>query len=305
MSKAIGSYPKIYNLGHQALANLFSGPVIVEEKVDGSQFSFGKGLDGTLHARSKNQEILSENMFDRAMATVRELAPLLTPGWTYRGEYLRSPHHNTLTYDRVPAKHIILFDIEDSTGRWLSPGEKAVQAARLGLEVVPTLFTGRVKSAEDVKGYLTRTSILGGQKIEGVVLKPEDYNLWGRDAKVLMGKFVREEFKEKNMSSWRRDNPTQGDILTTIAAKYKCEPRWLKAVQHLRDDGKLECSPRDIGALMRAIPEDIEGECADEIKGLLWQWAWPHIRRHVTHGLPEWYKERLLEQQFAKDGVGQ
>ena len=33
-------YPKIYNLGNVALKNLLDGEVIVEEKVDGSQFSF-------------------------------------------------------------------------------------------------------------------------------------------------------------------------------------------------------------------------------------------------------------------------
>lgn len=38
---ALNSYPKVYALGHPALAGLFDGPVIVQEKVDGSQFSFG------------------------------------------------------------------------------------------------------------------------------------------------------------------------------------------------------------------------------------------------------------------------
>src|SRR5712672_2755316 len=35
------SYPSIYNLGHKAIQDLLTGPVLVEEKVDGSQFSFG------------------------------------------------------------------------------------------------------------------------------------------------------------------------------------------------------------------------------------------------------------------------
>ena len=37
----ISSYPKIYSLGHAAILDLLDGRVIVEEKVDGSQFSFG------------------------------------------------------------------------------------------------------------------------------------------------------------------------------------------------------------------------------------------------------------------------
>jgi len=35
----LGSYPSIYNLGHRYLGDLLDGPVVVEEKVDGSQFS--------------------------------------------------------------------------------------------------------------------------------------------------------------------------------------------------------------------------------------------------------------------------
>jgi len=36
-----GHYCQIYNLGHRAIADLLRGPVIIEEKIDGSQFSFG------------------------------------------------------------------------------------------------------------------------------------------------------------------------------------------------------------------------------------------------------------------------
>ena len=37
----IHSYPSIYALGHKAVADIFNEPVLVEEKVDGSQFGFG------------------------------------------------------------------------------------------------------------------------------------------------------------------------------------------------------------------------------------------------------------------------
>lgn len=35
------SYPSSFAIGHRALKELLYDPVIVEEKVDGSQFSFG------------------------------------------------------------------------------------------------------------------------------------------------------------------------------------------------------------------------------------------------------------------------
>jgi hypothetical protein len=50
------SYPSIYNLGHRALTDLFSGGlVLVQEKVDGSQFSFGL-IDGVVRFRSKGRK---------------------------------------------------------------------------------------------------------------------------------------------------------------------------------------------------------------------------------------------------------
>jgi hypothetical protein len=39
-------------------------------------------------------------------------------------------------------------------------------------------------------------------------------------------------------------------------------------------------------------------ECAEEIRDRLYRFAWPHIRRKVTAGLPEWYKAELLRRQF-------
>lgn len=47
---------------------------------------------------------------------------------------------------------------------------------------------------------------------------------------------------------------------------------------------------------------DIEKECKDEILADIWSWAWPHLRRRVAHGIPEWWKERLLEKQFEAKG---
>ena len=70
---------------------------------------------------------------------------------------------------------------------------------------------------------------------------------------------------------------------------------------HLKEAGKLEGDPRDIGALMKEVPEDVLKECQAEITADLFKWAWPHLRRTLTHGLPEWYKEELLKKQFENE----
>jgi hypothetical protein len=306
------SYSSIYNLGHRAVADLLKVPVYVEEKVDGSQFSFGlfatseldqqKGADAfQLRVRSKGCEMIveaPEKMFSFAVETVKCLRDVLHPGWTYRCEYLRAPKHNALVYNRIPAQHLIVFDIEIGDCTFLPYNDKKAEADRLGLETVPLLFAGTIDHIDHFRSFLQFDSILGGQKVEGVVIKPIDYNLFGVDKKVLMGKFVSEAFKEVHSHMWKADNPTTGDIVARLGADYGTAARWNKAIQHLSEQGLITDSPQDIGALMKEIPTDVKRECEEEIKEKLFTFAWPHIARMTTRGFPEFYKDRLLRKQF-------
>jgi hypothetical protein len=295
------SYPSIYALGHRAIADLLNGPVLVEEKIDGSQFSFCITEEGEIKVRSKGAQLhpdAPEKMFTRAVDSVRELAPTLTPGWTYRAEYLQKPKHNSLAYDRIPQKHLIVFDINPAHEEYLPYDAKATECARIGLEVVPLVYRGKVSGIADFRMFLDRESVLGGQKIEGVVVKPEKYDLFGLDKKCLLGKFVSEAFKEIHAREWKESNPGPTDIVERIAGDYHTQARWQKAVIHLSERGEIEGSPRDIGKLIKEVPTDIKKECEQEIKDRLYAWAWPQIQRKVTAGLPEWYKDELLKRQF-------
>ena len=299
----INSYPQIYNLGHAAIADLLKTPVIVEEKIDGSQFSFYLSPERELQCRSKGAQInllAPEGMFKAAVATICEAMPLMRPGFTYRGEYLAGPHHNALTYNRIPAKHIIIFDVNTGLETYCTPEEKRMYAAELGLECVPELFRGMVADIDQFRALLETESVLGGQKIEGVVIKPASYDLFGRDKKVLMGKFVSESFREVHAKTWDTEHKKQGpqDILAALKSRYGTNARWNKAVIHLRERGEIENSPRDIGKIIKEVPEDLLKECEDSIKKDLFDWAWPQLRRMCTHGMPEWYKEELLKRQF-------
>jgi hypothetical protein len=300
----INSYPSIFNLGHKAVSELFSKPVTVEEKVDGSQFSFMVTEEGELCCRSKGADLnllAPEKMFVSGIEAIKEIQGLLKPGWVYRGEYLRAPKHNTLVYSRVPKRHVILFDINPGLETYLNVLERQAEAERLGMEVVPWFFQGMVQSVEEFRKLREVESVLGGQKIEGVVIKPSGYDLWGPDKKCLMGKFVSEAFKEIHTKAWREDNPTQGDIIQQMIFKYGTPARWAKAVQHLRESGELENSPKDIGKLMKEVPADVLKECREEMLEDLFKWAWDHIRRGLGSGLPAWYKEELVKKQFGED----
>jgi|SRR5579872_4354220 len=292
------SYPSIFAIGHKALEHLFDNEVLVEEKIDGSQFSFGL-INGELHVKSKGQEFpitAPPDMFQKACDTVQEIAPLLHPDWTYRTEYLSKPKHNTLAYDRAPDKYLIVFDINCGHEDYLNWNSKDDEAHRLGLECVPLLSHGMITNFEDFMSLMETQSILGGQKIEGMVIK--NYAQFGQDKKVLMGKFVSEHFKEIHGGEWAKNNPPQGDFIELLAKKYKTAARWDKSIQHLREAGLLVNEPKDIGALMKEIPEDVLKECEDEMKADLFKYAWPKIKRIIIAGFPEYYKELLAKSQF-------
>jgi len=300
--RTIPSYSSPLGLGHKGADRLFDGPVVVEEKIDGSQFSFRLTHDGALHCRSRGAAIDSaapEGMFVRGVDAITQRAPLLTPGYTYRGEYLQKPKHNTLAYARVPVGYIVLFDIDRGDQDYMAPDDRATEAQRIGLECVPVLFHGPLDSVQQLQALLPSHSMLGPIQPEGIVAK--NYAHYTPDHKVLMGKYVTEAFKETHKKEWKRSNPQAGDVVARLIHELKTEARWQKSVQHLKEAGTRQGDARDIGALMKEAASDLRNDEADYIKTKLFNWAWPQIQRGVLAGLPEWYKTQLLAEAFPPE----
>lgn len=305
--KHIHSYSSPFAVGHAALAardgnpGLFDGEVFVQEKVDGSQFSFMLDDDGEVYFRSRKSDIYPQaaGMFSKGVEAVLSVKDKLNTGYTYRAEYLSKPKHNCLPYDRTPKGYIVIFDIETTPTDFLSPFTAEPEAERLGFDFAPVYFVGKIEGVEQLQSFLTNKSILGGP-IEGIVIKPKDHRLWGIDKKVLMAKYVRQEFKEKHNKDWKKDNPGRKEIVQAIIDTYRTPQRWGKAIQHLKEEGKLEGSPKDIGLLFKEIPRDVLAECGDEIKESLFRYFWKDISRGVTAGVADWYKNKLVENEFAK-----
>lgn len=294
------SYPKVHNVGHPMISKIFEGPVLVQEKVDGSQISFGV-IDGKLCIRSKNVDISdsSDGMFKPAIDAIKGTEGLPS-GFIFRGEFLGKEKHNSLTYNRVPKKHICLFDLSTADGQHYSKYPAVIDAAsKFGFDVVPAFYYGEVKDLEQIKDMLNKESFLGGPNIEGLVFK--NYEQFGRDDKPMFGKHVSEAFKEVNKKDWKSRHPSGKDVVQKLKEAFRTEARWEKAYQHLRDDGKLESSPVDIGPLIKAVQEDIREEEEDFIKGALYKWAIGAILRSSTAGLPEWYKNKLMENAVNGD----
>lgn len=293
----ISSYSKVYNLGHRAVAELFNGLVVAQEKVDGSQFSFAK-IDGQLYCRSKGKRQMPEQpdkMFKEGIEYLKNIEDKLPEGVVFRCEYLQKPKHNTLEYSRIPTNHFILFDVDANGGQnYYSESYVREWAECLGIEPVRYFKIKGQWDAQQIKAHLKLESQLGGQKVEGLVFK--NYDRFDGDKKTLMGKYVSESFKEVNQKNWKAQN--NKGIIDQIRERYCTEARWQKAIQHLKEEGLLTNSSRDIGPLIDAVWQDTKKECEDELKEMLFKHFWKSIKGGLVKGFPQWYKDKLLWEQF-------
>jgi len=293
------AFPKILAIGDKHIQSLFDGPVEITEKVDGSQLGFGK-VDGELFVRSKGKEQDIENpdmMFIKAVEYIKTIEDKIPDNMTFYGEYLQKPKHNTLAYDKIPKNHISLFGVYDGVTREHFGMDVIKEwADKLDVDAVPLIYSGTC-SPEFVLGLVKeRVSYLGGQKIEGVVVKA--YKSWmfmdSMPQTVMSGKYVTEEFKEVHVKNWKKENTGKGKLEVAMS-QYKSEARWNKAVQHLRDNANLEGSPKDIGNLIKEVREDIIAEEKENIKETLWGIFQNDFLATATNGLPQWYKESLIK----------
>lgn len=296
------SYPKILQVGDPLIKQLFEDEVIVEEKIDGSQFrawfdSEGKAKFGS-KAVNYNEFNPPDKMFLPAILSAeKHFAEKNFTDAFFVFEFLGKPKQNTLTYSRAPKDFLVLLDA-NVKGTWLSRQKKEELASELGLECVPLLHVGKVKDNEELKTFLERESFLGGTTVEGIVVKNYQklHDIAFMLGAPLFGKFVREEFRELNRENWGTGVPIEEKIMK----HFPPEPRWRKAVQHLREQGQLGNGVKDIGKLIVEVERDFEEECKEAVKGILWE---EYAHRLVTAsraGFAEWFKQELAKQAFEE-----
>lgn len=305
MSKT-AAFPKILHIGDKQILDLFEGEVEITEKVDGSQFGFGKTLEGELIMRSKGREItidVVDKLFIPAVTYVHQIADKIPNGWFFYGETLHAPRHSTLAYDRTPKNNIALFAVYDSEQRLFHNYDTILEwAAKFDVDAVPLLFRGETSAANVLEMVKDTPSYLGGANIEGVVVKA--YKPWmflGQiPLSVMSGKYVTEEFKEVHVKDWSKLNTGKGKF-EVLKESYRTEARWRKAIMHLRERGELTGTPKDIGALIKEVRVDIETEEKENIKDILWGIYKEDILKYSIFGLPQFYKEELVKGEINGD----
>lgn len=299
----ISSFPKIFAVGSTYIQDIFNEDVEISEKIDGSQMSFAS-INGHIYMRSKGAQLHSDNpekMFAEGIDYIQQIRHLLPEGVVFYCEYLKKPKHNTLKYDRIPTNHLMLFGVMDTTQKFYLDLDQ--YAERLNIEPVPVIYRGKIENPTELFDMLERPSVLGGAKIEGVVVKNyyRKFLLGGQPMPLMAGKYVSEEFKEVHRNRWGKEE-TGKSKLETFFQSFRTEARWDKAIQHLAERGELENDPRDIGKLFKEVHSDIESEEKQEVMEYLWKEFSPELKRKAANGLPEYYKKRLLESSFEAIG---
>lgn len=271
--------------------SIFNAPYNVQEKIDGSQISF-MVTDGVLHIKGKHAVIdpdAPEKLFAPAAARIKELFLLgqLAPGVIYRGESVAALRHNVLAYKRMPKHGLVIYDIE-YRNEYLDQHNINDICHELDLEPVQSF--GEFEGPPDFDAFLKHESMLGGP-IEGVVFKSIS------DASLEPVKYVSPQFKEVATGVHGDDGQAarlKGRMeIEAMARMFKTDARWNKAIQHLREDGKLTETPKDIGPLVREIQADVLREEGELISGLLLQHFWPVFEKEIVRDFHIYYKEKL------------
>lgn len=308
----IQSFPKIFHIGENYIANLFKGEVEITEKIDGSQFDFGISKDGEIVCRSKGEDLTYKDipkMFTKAIEQVHRMTPILqgmNQEIYFYCEYLQKNKHNTLNYGRVPKNNLYLFGVKVGMNFDGNFENMCKYADMLDIERPNLLFKGVVDDVKTIETMLDQDSVLGLEKAEGLVVKnyAEPSIVGGMIFPISSGKYVREEFKERHATDWKTGY-TSKSKLQIIIDSVASEARWAKAVQHLTEAGQLEHSPRDIGKLINEIKQDLFLEEEQNLKEELFKCFKNELERRCTRNFPEWYKDKLLESALPQNNDNQ
>ena len=199
-------------------AELLSGEVVLEEKVDGANLGFSLGPAGEVRAQNRGQYLTPPHtgQFARlpawlAMhsdAVAEALLEHSGDGLMLFGEWCAARH--SLAYTRLP-DWFLLFDVlELGTGRFWSSTRRNVLAYRMGLSTTPQVGRGRYTLGHLKSLVTTQISKFRDGPLEGIVIRRENANWHERRAKLVQAGFtqpITEHWRSRRIK-WNRLDST-------------------------------------------------------------------------------------------------
>jgi hypothetical protein len=189
-------------LAPEEVADLLSGDLVVEEKIDGANLGFSTNEDGGLLCQNRGAYIRREVAHEQFrtlwpwLATRSDaLVDALWPDLMLFGEWCAAVH--SVEYDALP-DWFLGFDVYDrAEGRFFDTARRDGLLAALGMMPVPRIAAGR-HTVETLKA-LIGDSRVGAVPMEGMVVR-RDANGWNS----MRAKLVRPAFTQAIDEHWSR-----------------------------------------------------------------------------------------------------
>lgn len=189
-------------LTDKEVKQLLSGPVRVEEKLDGANLGISVGRDGRLQAQNRSHylEPRPQGQFSRLPGWLAMHYDALRQALGERlilfGEWCAARH--SVGYDALPDWYLA-FDLYDKESERFRSGERRDRlCAELDITVVPTLSESTT-SLPALTGLVEhRTSWFGPNAIEGIVIRRDD-----GDWLSIRAKLVSPDFTQAMDTHWR------------------------------------------------------------------------------------------------------
>lgn len=301
-------FPKVLTLGQPLLIEIFNDPVDLTSKIDGSQCRIHL-TEFNVECGSKNVDTADVKMFELAYQQAdriwnENIWQTFGDDITLFTEFLNKPKHNVLKYDRVPKNNLYVFGALID-GNHLRTEELIELATELNIEP-PHIIASQIKieNPDDLNNYLETESILGGTKVEGIVIRnlyksypPLLVSTMAFTDYPLVGKLVREDFKERLNKEWsgkkQRETP-----LAKVTTEFLTDARFHKTIQHLNDNGELTYEMKDLKNIIPEFYRDLIDEEHDEIVKLAMEDFWRQLKRKCDNYTVQEWKRYLVEKQF-------
>lgn len=162
-------------LTEDEVKRLLSGPVRVEEKIDGANLGISVGRDGRLRAQNRGQylEPRPSGQFSRLAGWLGMYQDVLRQALGERlilfGEWCAARH--SVAYDALPDWYLA-FDLYDKeAGRFWSGPRRDRFCAELGIALVPTLSEGKASLPTLTRLVKQGASRFGPDSLEGIVIR--------------------------------------------------------------------------------------------------------------------------------------
>lgn len=183
--------------------NLLSADVTVEEKLDGANLGVSVENDGQLRFQNRGEYLVPpfNGQFARLGAWAGQhsfnLVPQLGPNLILFGEWCAARH--SVVYDALP-DWFVAFDIFDRAARkFWSVQRRNALVRRIGIPVIPSLYSGPIALDDLILLATTRDSQFGKGSLEGLVVRRD-----GREWLEQRAKLVRPDFIQAIGEHWRR-----------------------------------------------------------------------------------------------------